>query len=112
MSHDVLMISYIVLTLPWMIGCTYLATTRNQERVNSRKRRKYIGTAFFATIVPLIYLYIQHKKHRIPGAYSRYAYFEWLLIALDIAFDHQSATELGHLKFHLQDTSMYAYTKH
>lgn len=35
----------------------------------------------------MIYWYIQHSVQQRAGAYSIYAYFEWSLILLDIAFD-------------------------
>ncbi|EGN98994.1 hypothetical protein SERLA73DRAFT_54796 [Serpula lacrymans var. lacrymans S7.3] len=76
--HDVLMILYILCNLPWMLGsiaCTPLNHTQ------ARRRR------FFMSIVPMIYFFIQHKVHRIPGAYTRYSFFEWVLIILDVMFD-------------------------
>ncbi|KAH9945479.1 Frag1/DRAM/Sfk1 family-domain-containing protein [Epithele typhae] len=87
--HDVLMISYIVLNLPYMyytLACTPAAHTA------ARKRRRLAFVAFFATIVPMVYFFIQHKVHRIPGAYTRYAFFEWGLIFFDVLYD--SAAEL------------------
>ncbi|KAI9066122.1 hypothetical protein FKP32DRAFT_1707081 [Trametes sanguinea] len=83
--HDVLMISYIVLNLPWMFGslaCTPLSY------VASRRRR------FFASIVPMIYFFIQHKVHRVPGAYTHYSFFEWALIILDILYDSSAELDL------------------
>ncbi|OSC99957.1 hypothetical protein PYCCODRAFT_1372193 [Trametes coccinea BRFM310] len=83
--HDVLMISYIVLNLPWMFGslaCTPL------HHVASRRRR------FFASIVPMIYFFIQHKVHRVPGAYTHYSFFEWALIILDVLYDSSAELDL------------------
>jgi ABC-type glycerol-3-phosphate transport system permease component len=61
--HDILMISYIVATLPWTLGC--LATSpRNPTAL---KWRKILAVSFFGTLVPLIYFFIQHKVHRIAG---------------------------------------------
>ncbi|KAI0663719.1 Frag1/DRAM/Sfk1 family-domain-containing protein [Cubamyces menziesii] len=82
-AHDVLMISYIVLNIPWMFGS--IACTP-ASHVASRRRR------FFAAIVPMIYFFIQHKVHRVPGAYTRYSFFEWALIILDVLYD--SSAEL------------------
>lgn len=81
--HDFCMISYMVLTIPWDASVTLLTAPRS----SLRRRRKYSAFAFFGTLVPLIYLYIQHKVKIVPGAYSRYAYFEWSLIIWDIIFD-------------------------
>ncbi|KAI0366313.1 hypothetical protein BV20DRAFT_952512 [Pilatotrama ljubarskyi] len=81
--HDVLMISYIVLNAPWMFGS--IACTPPSHTASRRRR-------FFAAIVPMLYFFIQHKVHRVPGAYTRYSFFEWALILLDVAYD--SSAEL------------------
>lgn len=57
------MISYLVATLPWTLGCLALSPPNPR----SIKLRKYLGGAFFATLVPLVYFFIQHKVHRVPG---------------------------------------------
>ena len=94
------MISYLVATLPWTIGCIKLSP----DNPTAIKWRKILGGAFFATLVPLIYFFIQHKVHRVAGgehcflltrqhqansnlAYTTYAFFEWSLVLLDVAFD-------------------------
>ena len=77
--------------------------------------------SFFGSIIPMVYFFIQHKVHRIPGgkwdlcthystcsshvifvlqAYTRYAFFEWGLIFTDIGFD--SVTTLDFLQSNLQ----------
>ena len=61
--HDILMISYIVATLPWTTGCIALSPANPQ----AIKYRKYLASAFFGTLVPLIYFFIQHKVHRVAG---------------------------------------------
>jgi hypothetical protein len=61
--HDIFMISYLVATLPWTLGC--LALSPNNAR--AVKYRKYIASAFFGTLVPLVYFFIQHKVHKVPG---------------------------------------------
>jgi hypothetical protein len=61
--HDVFMISYLVSTLPWTLGC--LALSPNNRR--SVKYRKILASLFFGTLVPLIYYFIQHKVHKVPG---------------------------------------------
>jgi hypothetical protein len=57
------MISYLVATLPWTLGCLALSP-RNARAV---KYRKYLAGLFFGTLVPLIYFFIQHKVHKVPG---------------------------------------------
>lgn len=80
--HDIFMISYLILTIPW----TFIRV-RTTEAGPARTYRTWTASLFFFTLVPLIYFFIQHKVHRIPGAYTSYAFFEWALIVLDLAFD-------------------------
>ena len=61
--HDIFMISYLVATLPWTIGCVMLSPP-NPKAI---KYRKYAAYAFFGTLVPLIWFFIQHKVHKVPG---------------------------------------------
>ncbi|RDB31055.1 Protein cwh43 [Hypsizygus marmoreus] len=80
--HDVLMITYMVCNIPWMgggIACTPAGDVR--------RRRIFVATAFFVSLVPLVYFFIQHKVHRIPGAYTHYSFFEWGLIFFDVLYD-------------------------
>ncbi|RCK66211.1 Protein CWH43 [Candida viswanathii] len=86
-AHDVFMISYMVLTIPWTVCTTLLSPKPSPQRT----ARFYSAVAFFSTIAPLIYWFIQHKVHVVAGAYSVYAYFEWGLIFFDILFDAWSA---------------------
>ncbi|KAI1797457.1 Frag1/DRAM/Sfk1 family-domain-containing protein [Ganoderma leucocontextum] len=88
--HDVLMIAYIVLNLPWMFGS--LAVTP-ANHIAARSRRRWTSIAFFASLIPMIYFFIQHKVYRIPGAYSRYSFFEWSLIFLDVLYDSSAELE-------------------
>ncbi|PIL29869.1 hypothetical protein GSI_08076 [Ganoderma sinense ZZ0214-1] len=88
--HDVLMIAYIVLNLPWMFGS--LAFTP-ANHIAARSRRRWTSIAFFASLVPMIYFFIQHKVHRIPGAYTHYSFFEWSLILLDVLYDSSAELE-------------------
>ena len=51
------------------------------------KLRKYLAGAFFGTLVPLIYFFIQHKVHRIAGGelgYEFCAYEPRILMALSL----------------------------
>lgn len=57
------MISYIVFTIPWTTGCIALSP----PNAKAIKYRKYLAGAFFGTLVPLVYFFIQHKVHRVPG---------------------------------------------
>jgi len=57
------MISYLVLTLPWTLGCLALSPI-NRDAI---KWRKVFAILFFGTLVPLIYFFIQHKVHKVAG---------------------------------------------
>ncbi|KAJ8072662.1 Protein cwh43 [Marasmius tenuissimus] len=82
--HDVCMIGYIVLNIPWMVG-GILSTPL--EYASVRRKRVILSSVFFLTIIPLVYFFIQHKVHRIPGAYTHYSFFEWGLIFFDVLYD-------------------------
>ena len=109
------MISYLVATLPWTIGCIALSP----KNVTALKYRKVLAGSFFATLVPLIYFFIQHKVHRVAGgmscgslypahanltvAYTIYAFFEWSLVLLDVGFDAVTMIEFQHLEIVIKD---------
>ena len=57
------MISYLVATLPWTLGCLALSPP-NPRAI---KYRKIFAGLFFGTLVPLVYFFIQHKVHKIAG---------------------------------------------
>ena len=57
------MISYLVATIPWTLGCLALSPP-NRKAI---KYRKYLAGLFFGTLVPLVYFFIQHKMHKVPG---------------------------------------------
>ncbi|WEJ94131.1 Protein cwh43 [Yamadazyma tenuis] len=103
--HDIFMISYILLTIPWTVGVSYYSPKNSSVR----KGRSVTAITFFATLIPLVYWFIQHKVHVRPGAYSIYAYFEWSLIILDIGFDTWSVLDFNQLTFTISDSSL-SYT--
>ena len=61
--HDIFMISYLVATIPWTLGCLALSTPNPK----ALKYRKILASLFFGTLIPLIYYFIQHKVHKIAG---------------------------------------------
>lgn len=61
--HDIFMVSYLLATVPWTLGCLSLSPP-NPAAIKWRKR---FGGAFFATLIPLTYFFIQHKVHKVPG---------------------------------------------
>jgi len=97
--HDIFMIGYLVATLPWTLGCIALSPPNPQ----AIKYRKYLAGAFFGTLVPLIYFFIQHKVHRVAGAYTVYAFFEWALVLLDVAFDAVTALDFSSFELVVKD---------
>ncbi|KAJ5103712.1 hypothetical protein N7532_004241 [Penicillium argentinense] len=97
--HDIFMISYLVATLPWTLGC--LALSPNNRR--AVKYRKIMASLFFGTLVPLIYYFIQHKVHKVPGAYTRYAFFEWSLVLFDVGFDAITVLDFEGLELVVRD---------
>ncbi|KAJ4163721.1 hypothetical protein LMH87_005430 [Akanthomyces muscarius] len=97
--HDILMISYIVATLPWTTGCIALSP----NNPTAIKYRKYLAGGFFGTLVPLIYFFIQHKVHRVAGAYTVYAFFEWALILFDVGFDAVTAIDFDTFEIVVRD---------
>ncbi len=61
--HDIAMIVYLVATLPWMLGT--LAICPDNKKAS--KFRKITAFAFFGTMIPMIYFFIQHKVHHVAG---------------------------------------------
>ncbi|CCE66062.1 hypothetical protein TPHA_0O00930 [Tetrapisispora phaffii CBS 4417] len=95
--HDIFMISYMVLTIPW----NYFII-----KYSSIKRRQTIvASMFYIVLFPLIYWYIQHQVHHVGGAYSMYAYFEWSLIVIDIAFDSLAYADFNRFTINLGFTN-------
>ncbi|CAG8954978.1 hypothetical protein HYFRA_00008667 [Hymenoscyphus fraxineus] len=97
--HDIFMISYLVATLPWTIGCLALSP----DNARALKYRKYLAGAFFGTLIPLIYFFIQHKVHKVAGAYTIYAFFEWSLVLFDVAFDAVTALDFETFELVVKD---------
>ncbi|KAF8515385.1 Frag1/DRAM/Sfk1 family-domain-containing protein [Hysterangium stoloniferum] len=98
-THDFLMISYIVLNLPWMIGSILCTPAGNVVT----RRKRYV--MFFATIFPLVYFFVRHKVKQIPGAYTKYSFCEWFLIVADIWFDSFTVTDFSTLEVRLMPTT-------
>lgn len=83
------------------------------------KYRKYLAGAFFGTLVPLVYFFIQHKVHKVAGgkpqinwpllkyscflAYTIYAFFEWALILFDVGFDAVTALDFEAFEITVKD---------
>lgn len=97
--HDIFMISYLVLTIPWTI-CNISLSRADTAGLFYRK---IFATAFFSSLVPLVYFFIQHKVHRVAGAYTIYAFFEWSLVLFDVAFDSATIFDFANLELRVVD---------
>ncbi|ORX62853.1 hypothetical protein DM01DRAFT_1297685 [Hesseltinella vesiculosa] len=102
LAHDIAMVVYLLCTLPWQLGTLY---TTPGKYPAARKWRRIFTCAFFGSLPPMIYYFIQHKVHRIPGAYTTYAFFEWSLILYDVAFDAVTAIDFQNFEFNIIDHS-------
>ncbi|KAI9311698.1 Frag1/DRAM/Sfk1 family-domain-containing protein [Dichotomocladium elegans] len=102
LTHDVTMILYLVCTLPWQLGVLYTSPSNNVQAI---KWRRIFTGAFFTTLPPMIYYFLQHKIHRVPGAYTTYAFFEWSLILYDVAFDAVTMLDFQTFELALIDVS-------
>ncbi|KAF9207197.1 hypothetical protein BGZ49_000993 [Haplosporangium sp. Z 27] len=97
--HDFAMIIYLLCTVPHVVG-TIKSAPKN---LRTQKYRRYFGYAFFGALVPMVYFFIQHNVHRVPGAYSYYAIFEWSLIISDLGFDAISMIDFETFEFRVVD---------
>ncbi|KAH9441493.1 hypothetical protein Pst134EA_029500 [Puccinia striiformis f. sp. tritici] len=95
--HDVMMISYIILTIPWQLGNVVLSPD-GVLRTGNKYRRRF-SASFFLSLIPLVYFFLQHKVKRVPGAYTYYAFVEWSLILYDVLYDSSTIIDFVHLDF-------------
>lgn len=97
--HDIFMISYLILTIPW----TLCSINMSRPNTPGLKYRKIFASIFFGSLIPLVYFFIQHKVHRIAGAYTIYAFFEWSLVLFDVAFDSATLYDFAALELRVVD---------
>ncbi|KAI9493497.1 Frag1/DRAM/Sfk1 family-domain-containing protein [Zychaea mexicana] len=102
LTHDITMITYLVCTLPWQLGVIYTSARNNPQAL---KWRRILTAAFFTTLPPMIYYFLQHKVQKVPGAYTTYAFFEWSLILYDVAFDAVTALDFQTFELAVVDVS-------
>lgn len=57
------MVSYLVATIPWTVGCLALSPMNRQ----AIKYRKFFAGCFFGSLIPSLYFFIQHKVHKVAG---------------------------------------------
>ncbi|KAG0252297.1 hypothetical protein BG011_007078 [Mortierella polycephala] len=101
--HDIAMIVYLLCTVPHVIGTIKTAP----QNPKSQSYRKLFAYTFFGALVPMVYFFIQHNVHRIPGAYTYYAFFEWSLIISDLAFDAVCMIDFETFEFRVVDVGMH-----
>ncbi|KAG0291718.1 hypothetical protein BGZ98_002918 [Dissophora globulifera] len=100
--HDIAMMVYLVCTIPHVVGTIKTAP----QNARSQWYRRLFAYTFFGALVPMIYFFIQHNIHRIPGAYTYYAFFEWSLIISDLAFDAVNLIDFETFEFRIVDVGM------
>ncbi|KAI1295223.1 hypothetical protein EDD11_007943 [Mortierella claussenii] len=100
--HDIAMMVYLLCTVPHVVGTMKTAP----QNPNSRYYRRVFAYTFFGALIPMVYFFIQHNVHRIPGAYTYYAFFEWSLIFSDLAFDAVNLIDFQTLEFRIVDVGM------
>lgn len=76
--HDASMVVYLLLTAIYHAGLGI--KQRNRSAM-------LILAAMLANVAVMVHFLVQHKVHRVAGAYSRYSMFEWLLIGMDVSLD-------------------------
>lgn len=64
LTHDIAMVLYLLCTLPWQLGVLATSDKKNPAAV---RWRKFFTFAFFTTLPPMIYYFVQHKVKRVPG---------------------------------------------
>ncbi|ORX61677.1 fgf receptor activating protein [Hesseltinella vesiculosa] len=106
--HDIAMGLYLLCTLPWQWG---VLCTSNKQVAGTTKWRRILLIAFFGSTPFMVYYFIQHKVHQVPGAYSMYAIFEWSLILYDIGFDAVSFLDFQSLEIVISDVMNITHKK-
>ncbi|KAG0306219.1 hypothetical protein BGZ97_000834, partial [Linnemannia gamsii] len=100
--HDIAMIVYLLCTIPHVVG----TITTAPQNPKAQQYRKLFAYTFFGALIPMVYFFIQHNVHRIPGAYTYYAFFEWSLIISDLAFDAVCLIDFETFEFRVVDIGM------
>lgn len=84
-----------------------LAEIKNRKRRETigYRTRKRIAWIYALMIIPLVHYMIQRRVYRVPGSFSKYAFFEWITIVLDISFDAVSTVEFEGLELRVVSAS-------
>ncbi|KCV69857.1 hypothetical protein H696_03329 [Fonticula alba] len=81
--HELAMAVYLLSSITFHI----LNLDPNRSRLHLVLRAA-VPVLFLTAVGVGAHFYIQHKVHRVGGAYSRYAVAEWSLILIDVLGDH------------------------
>ena len=65
--HDIAMAVYLICTIPHVV----MTITSAPQNPKAQQYRKLFAYTFFGALVPMIYFFIQHNVHRIPGGKKR-----------------------------------------
>ncbi|WFD30386.1 Protein cwh43 [Malassezia sp. CBS 17886] len=106
MMHDVAMGLYLAFTPVWTAVCMAALAPAPQWNADAAHRRAqrlrtFAATCFYGCTPFMVRWYLQHKRDRIPGAYTRYSILEWALVAFDLLFDAASIWDLRVFDVHV-----------
>lgn len=82
-THDLFLATYLTFTAVWFFGIIHLTGRDSKSRVY----RKRVLRWYFVMFIPLVHYFTQHRFYQVPGALSKYSFFEYILVALDLLFD-------------------------
>lgn len=82
-THDLFLTIYLMFTMAWFFGIIHLSDRQSQSRVY----RKRVLRWYFVLFIPLVHYFTQHRFYQVPGALSKYSFFEYVFVALDLLFD-------------------------
>jgi hypothetical protein len=104
--HDMARITYITLTVGWVFGLVKYGPLKDGSSSMLRRR---IAIAMMIVFALMGHYFSQHRVYQVPGAYSKYALLEWILVTLDIAFDAASIKDLDALEIRLMGDEAHEY---
>lgn len=111
-TYDMSRMAYIFLGIIWYtIICKFSKHASKDQKANkimynwAYKTRRYIVSAFLGSLILAIHFYTQHRIYFVPGAYVKYQFFEWVVVALDLAFDAMAYVEFSKLRIDILTNS-------
>lgn len=111
-TYDLSRIAYVFLGIIWYaIICKFSREALKDQKANkimqnwAYRTRRYIVSAFLGSLILAIHFYTQHRIYHIAGAYVKYQFFEWVVVALDLAFDSVAYVEFSKLRIDVATAS-------